>query len=115
LSVKITARTADGYAWKIKVITLTHAAHGKVVQVRTAKRKVSPSLRSSEDMFIGTVAARAGYTFNEAAEVVDLVVHTKSPEKWLLIDRETGQTYQGSLSGNWDKMDPRKNDRMKEL
>jgi len=47
--------------------------------------------------------------------VVDLVVHTKSPEKWLLIDRETGQTYQGSLSGNWDKMDPRKNDRMKEL
>ena len=27
---------------------------------------------------------------------VDLIVHTKSPAKWLLIDLETGQEYIGS-------------------
>jgi hypothetical protein len=33
-------------------------------------------------------------------------VKTKSPEKWLLIDRETGQVYQGSEKGHWDRLDP---------
>jgi hypothetical protein len=37
---------------------------------------------------------------------VDLLVHTKCPEKWLLIDRETGQIYQGNSGGYWDRLDP---------
>jgi hypothetical protein len=39
-------------------------------------------------------------------EPVDLLVHTKCPEKWLLIDRETGQIYQGNNGGYWDRLDP---------
>jgi hypothetical protein len=32
-----------------------------------------------------------------------LKVHTKCPEKWLLIDMETGQHYRGfSTDGHWD-------------
>jgi hypothetical protein len=37
---------------------------------------------------------------------VVLTVKTKSPEKWLLIDRETGQIFQGSPRGYWDRLDP---------
>ena len=49
---------------------------------------------------------------------IDLTIHTKCPEKWLLIDLETGQEYMGSpypnLYGKWkrikdaivDKKDP---------
>jgi len=44
--------------------------------------------------------------FQEFDKPVDLVVHTKSPGKWLLIDRETGQIYTGSPSGHWDRLDP---------
>jgi hypothetical protein len=35
-----------------------------------------------------------------------LALDTKCPEKWLLIDRETGQVYQGSPDGHWDRLDP---------
>jgi hypothetical protein len=41
--------------------------------------------------------------FNKA---ILLTVKTKRPEKWLLIDRETGEVYQGSPGGWWDKMKP---------
>jgi len=41
------------------------------------------------------------HVFNKA---VILTVKTKRPEKWLLIDRETGEVYQGNPSGWWDKM-----------
>jgi hypothetical protein len=37
---------------------------------------------------------------------VNLNVKTKCPEKWLLIDRETGQIFQGSEKGYWDRLDP---------
>lgn len=37
---------------------------------------------------------------------VVLTVKTKSPEKWLLIDRETGQIFQGNPKGYWDRLDP---------
>lgn len=40
--------------------------------------------------------------FNEA---VELKVKTRRPEKWILIDRETGQVYQGNPDGYWDKME----------
>ena len=39
-------------------------------------------------------------------EAVDLKVHTKSPTKWILVDRETGETYQGNDNGYWDRLDP---------
>ena len=36
---------------------------------------------------------------------IDLIVHTKAPEKWKLIDMETGQEYVGSSEmtqyGHW--------------
>ena len=44
--------------------------------------------------------------FEEFNKPIDLVVHTKCPEKWLLVDRETGEIYQGSSAGNWNRLDP---------
>ena len=44
--------------------------------------------------------------FNFKEEVIDvtLTVKTLSPTKWILIDRETGQMYQGNKNGYWDKL-----------
>lgn len=42
----------------------------------------------------------------EFDEAIDLVVHTKCPEKWMLIDKETGEIYQGNIGGYWDRLDP---------
>jgi hypothetical protein len=39
-------------------------------------------------------------------EAIILTVKTKRPEKWLLIDRETGQVYQGNPKGYWDRLEP---------
>jgi hypothetical protein len=44
--------------------------------------------------------------FDTLDSPVTLTVKTKSPTKWLLIDRETGQVFQGSPKGNWDRLDP---------
>jgi hypothetical protein len=44
--------------------------------------------------------------FKELVDSVDLIVHTKSPEKWILLDRETGKIYQGNVGGYWDRLDP---------
>jgi hypothetical protein len=44
--------------------------------------------------------------FEEFKKPVDLVVHTKCPDKWLLMDRETGQIYKGTSEGHWDRLDP---------
>ena len=44
--------------------------------------------------------------FKELGDSVDLIVHTRSPEKWILLDRETGETYQGNVGGYWDRLDP---------
>jgi hypothetical protein len=38
--------------------------------------------------------------FEELNKPIDLVVHTKCPDKWLLIDRQTGEIYQGSSAGH---------------
>ena len=44
-------------------------------------------------------------------EAIDLTIHTKCPEKWLLIDLETGQEYIGSdkpnLYGKWKRVKDR--------
>ena len=49
---------------------------------------------------------RNSFSFPEEQEDVILTVKTLSPTKWLLIDRETGQMYQGNASGKWDKLKP---------
>lgn len=49
---------------------------------------------------------RDHYEYESLDSSVDLVIHTKSPTKWLLIDRETGQIYQGSEKGCWDRLEP---------
>jgi len=47
---------------------------------------------------------RNNFVFKEEENEVSLIVKTLSPEKWLLIDRETGQLYQGNPAGFWDKL-----------
>ena len=49
---------------------------------------------------------RNHFEYLETEKATTLTIYTKSPTKWLLIDRETGQVYQGSDSGNWDRLDP---------
>ena len=44
--------------------------------------------------------------FEEFNKSIDLIVHTKCPNKWLLIDRQTGEIYQGNSAGHWDRLDP---------
>lgn len=46
------------------------------------------------------------FNFKTVPNAVVLQVKTKSPEKWLLVDRETGQVYQGSENGHWNRLDP---------
>ena len=50
------------------------------------------------------MSGRIRKQYPELEDAVTLSVHTKSPQKWLLIDRETGQVYEGSESGWWDKL-----------
>lgn len=40
----------------------------------------------------------------ELESPVNLVIHTKCPSKWILIDTETGESYQGNNGGYWDKL-----------
>jgi hypothetical protein len=47
---------------------------------------------------------RDSFIFKEESEDVILTIRTLAPTKWLLIDRETGQVYQGSSKGHWDKL-----------
>ncbi len=44
--------------------------------------------------------------FEELEEPLKLIVRTRSPEKYLLVDRETGQVFIGSVMGHWDRLDP---------
>ncbi len=48
--------------------------------------------------------SRMPHEYPELEEPVDLIIHTKSPAKWLLVDRETGQVYEGSEFGWWNKL-----------
>ena len=47
---------------------------------------------------------RNGFVFKEEENEVSLIVKTLCPEKWLLVDRENGQVYQGNPGGFWDKL-----------
>jgi hypothetical protein len=35
---------------------------------------------------------------------IKLTVKTKRPEKWILVDTETGESYKGNPDGHWDKL-----------
>lgn len=49
---------------------------------------------------------RNSFSFDVEPKSVLLTVKTLSPTKWLLVDRETGQIYQGNPEGHWDRLDP---------
>ena len=47
---------------------------------------------------------REPFTFKEEDEDVILTIRTLAPTKCILLDRETGQMYQGNSKGYWDKL-----------
>jgi hypothetical protein len=49
---------------------------------------------------------REAHHYPDHSTGIIMTVYTKCPEKWLLVDRETGQVYQGSPHGDWDRLDP---------
>lgn len=49
---------------------------------------------------------RDPFSFKEEEQDVILTVRTLVPTKWILVDRETGQVYQGSPKGYWDRLEP---------
>ena len=52
------------------------------------------------------MSEREARVFKEEDADVILTVRTLVPTKWLLMDRETGQIYQGSAKGYWDRLEP---------
>lgn len=49
---------------------------------------------------------REVFEYKEEYQPVMLTVKTLAPTKWLLVDRETGQVYQGNPEGFWDRLEP---------
>lgn len=47
---------------------------------------------------------RAAKQYPETGSAIIMTVYTRTPEKWLLVDRETGEVYQGNALGSWDRM-----------
>jgi hypothetical protein len=52
------------------------------------------------------IKMRQSKKFEQLEEPIGLTVKTRCPEKYLLIDRETGNIFVGSLMGHWDRLDP---------
>jgi len=44
--------------------------------------------------------------FEKLEQPIGLTVKTRCPEKYLLVDRETGQVFVGNAMGFWDRLDP---------
>ena len=44
--------------------------------------------------------------FEKLEQPIGLTVKNRCPENYLLIDRETGQVFVGSIMGHWDRLDP---------
>jgi hypothetical protein len=44
--------------------------------------------------------------FERLERSVSITVKTKCPEKWMLLDRETGEIYVGTQVGTWDRLEP---------
>ena len=49
---------------------------------------------------------RKYHEFQEVGESVELKITTLCPQKYLLIDRQTGVVYEGNNLGSWDRLDP---------
>lgn len=49
---------------------------------------------------------RKQFIFEETDKAIVLNVTTYCPEKWLLVDQETGQVFRGNVAGHWDQLDP---------
>jgi hypothetical protein len=47
---------------------------------------------------------RVAHHYPEHKDAITLTIYTRAPEKWLLIDRETGQVYEGNHHGYWTKL-----------
>jgi hypothetical protein len=43
--------------------------------------------------------------FEQLEQPIALTVKTRCPEKYFLVDRETGQVFVGSIMGHWDRLD----------
>ncbi len=52
------------------------------------------------------IKMRQSKKFEELEKTVSLTVKTKSPEKYLLIDRETGDMFIGDPMGHWNRLEP---------
>jgi hypothetical protein len=50
---------------------------------------------------------RVAHHYPEHKSAIVMTVYTKSPQKWLLVDRETGQVYEGNHMGAWTKLLPK--------
>jgi len=48
---------------------------------------------------------RIAKLFAELKKPISLIVKTRSPEKYLLIDRENGTIFVGNYNGTWDKLE----------
>jgi len=53
---------------------------------------------------IDDLTQRPGHQYPESDVPVMLTVYTKCPQKWILVDRETGQSYEGNNPGKWNKL-----------
>ena len=56
---------------------------------------------------------RQGRSIPTTKHPVGLALYTRAPEKWILVDTETGQTYQGNQGnqgGYWDQLIPKVKD-----
>ena len=49
---------------------------------------------------------RTGRNYPEMENAVIMTVYTRAPSKWLLVDRETGEVYEGNSQGSWDRYVP---------
>jgi hypothetical protein len=49
---------------------------------------------------------RVAKQYPEEDIAIMMTVYTRAPEKWLLVDRETGQAFVGNKMGSWDRLDP---------
>jgi hypothetical protein len=49
---------------------------------------------------------RKGRNIPTTKHPVALGLYTRAPSKWILVDTETGQTYQGNPEGYWDRLIP---------
>ena len=57
---------------------------------------------------------RQGRSIPTTKHPVGLALYTRAPEKWILVDTETGQTYQGNPGGYWDQLIPKIKDAVNE-